>query len=758
MAYKSITIQKAIQLINRKFYLPSLQRPYVWDTKQIELLFDSLMRHYPISSFLLWDIKPSEVQGLDVYKFIPDFIHGSSYNTIAGVEDSEISLVLDGQQRLTSLLIGLRGSYTETKGRNKTPVQKHLYLNTLKFPNDNTGVDEVGFEFSFKVRGQVSDDLNHFWFKVSRILDFSTLEDFQSEIDGVLDQCQQNMQYQYDQLNIIRNNLVSLHKAIWEVDNIAYYTEVQKSHSRVLDIFLRANDAGKKLNKSDLMMSAITTGWNDSNAREDIENLIRSNGGDGARGGKNKWLNIQWLMKACLALCEIGIVYKIENFNKKNIAKIKSNWPAIKVAVNETVMFVNNMGLDAKMLTATTALIPIVFYISRTEFKANSSNTRDERNREIMRVWLLKALLARSFGTASDGKIIAAITVISENLDLGNEDFPADKVHLAINSHDKIRLNDSSAIDDILNISYKEKVYSYLALSLLYPNMNFSQEEFHIDHMYPKSKFSNASLINAGISEGAIATQIENSNKLANLCLITGEENQQKNDTLLGSWLFNKGRHYYESHLIPEGLDLNDLHDFPDFYRRRYELLSLKLSEVLGLEAASEVNKDVEREPISFNINPYLVNGSHYDNYQHWSKSIKDIFCKILMIIKEQWPDVDIYVSANQFRESITVGARRIGENPIVSARCLWFKINESGFSVSFSEILSQLISSEYPWVIDSFCIVNEVMSNSLTIEIDSSSKEFNIEKFSELICNVKSQLPEATYSIGSGNNPSSYT
>lgn len=43
MAYKSITIQKAIQLINRKFYLPSLQRPYVWDTKQIELLFDSLM-------------------------------------------------------------------------------------------------------------------------------------------------------------------------------------------------------------------------------------------------------------------------------------------------------------------------------------------------------------------------------------------------------------------------------------------------------------------------------------------------------------------------------------------------------------------------------------------------------------------------------------------------------------------------------------------------------------------------------------------
>jgi len=756
MAYQSITIQQAIKKINRKCFLPSLQRPYVWDTKQIELLFDSLMRNYPISSFLLWDVIPSEVKGLDVYKFIPDFIAGSSYNTIAGVDDSKISLVLDGQQRLTSLLIGLSGSYTEIKGRSKKPIQKHLYFNTLKFPDNNSSLDEIGYEFSFKVRGEFSDDINHYWFKVSRILDFNSLEDFQKEIDLLISKCEQNLQYQYDQLNITRKNLIKLYNSIWQSENIAYYTEVEKSHSRVLDIFLRANDAGKKLNKSDLMMSAITTSWNDSNAREEIQVLIRSNGGTGSVGGINKWLNIQWLMKACLVLCEIGVVYKIENFNKKNIAKIKSNWPQIKIAVGETVKFINNIGIDTKMLTATTALMPIIFFISRTDLKANSSNSQDEKNRSIMRTWLLKALLARSFGTASDGKIIAAVTEISKSVDSGSYDFPAEKIHLAINSHDKIRLNDISAIDDILNISYKERIYSYLALSLLYPSIDFSQEEFHIDHMFPKSHCVESNLINSGISPGAVTMNVENSNKLSNLCLITAEENLKKNDTPLGDWLFGKGLHYYERHSVPESLDLNNLANFPEFYNQRYKLLAKKLSEVLGLSEQNILENTQSKQP-AFNISPYLVNGTHYDHYQHWPKNIKEIFCQALNSIHIHWSSVDIYIPINQFKESMTVGARRINENPNISCRCMWFKIDESGFSVSFSDNISELISNRHQWVYDSFRVESEFISKCLTFEVGSSNTTKFVEGFNRLLPLLKDNLPEAISSIGSGNVPSNY-
>lgn len=53
-----ITIKETIGQIRKKnFILPAIQREFVWDTEQIELLFDSLMRDYPISSFLFWSVE-----------------------------------------------------------------------------------------------------------------------------------------------------------------------------------------------------------------------------------------------------------------------------------------------------------------------------------------------------------------------------------------------------------------------------------------------------------------------------------------------------------------------------------------------------------------------------------------------------------------------------------------------------------------------------------------------------------------------------
>lgn len=59
MSYKSTTFKKAIDLINgRKMLLPAIQRRFVWNYDQIEKLFDSMMRDYPIGSFLSWKVHP----------------------------------------------------------------------------------------------------------------------------------------------------------------------------------------------------------------------------------------------------------------------------------------------------------------------------------------------------------------------------------------------------------------------------------------------------------------------------------------------------------------------------------------------------------------------------------------------------------------------------------------------------------------------------------------------------------------------------
>ena len=157
MAFQTpITIANAIEKIEtNKFLLPAIQREFVWESSKIEWLFDSIMRNYPISSFLFWEVKEDTAKNYKFYKFISEF--RERYNT----HNKEISTnglqtfyaILDGQQRLTSLYIGLKGSYAYKEYRKKwedtewSIPTRYLYLNITQ-PLEN---EEDGryYEFSF---------------------------------------------------------------------------------------------------------------------------------------------------------------------------------------------------------------------------------------------------------------------------------------------------------------------------------------------------------------------------------------------------------------------------------------------------------------------------------------------------------------------------------------------------------------------------------------------------------------------------------
>ena len=119
MAYQTaLTIESVIKDIDsKKYLLPSIQREFVWSTGQIEKLFDSLMRDYPINAFLFWKVPREKEAGIHVvhllYEFLRDYHqkdnkHNPKANT-NGTED--IIAILDGQQRMTSLYIALKGTY-----------------------------------------------------------------------------------------------------------------------------------------------------------------------------------------------------------------------------------------------------------------------------------------------------------------------------------------------------------------------------------------------------------------------------------------------------------------------------------------------------------------------------------------------------------------------------------------------------------------------------------------------------------------------
>ena len=141
MQNKKLPIRKIVSYLNDNeaegggFWLPNIQRPFVWSEYQIARLFDSIMREYPISALLVWKTKEQVKHRKFIDNFLPDLKLTNFY-----VPDNTRSkmLVLDGQQRLQSLFIGLRGSY----------FGRELYFDVL------SGVlaapEDIRYRFAFK--------------------------------------------------------------------------------------------------------------------------------------------------------------------------------------------------------------------------------------------------------------------------------------------------------------------------------------------------------------------------------------------------------------------------------------------------------------------------------------------------------------------------------------------------------------------------------------------------------------------------------
>jgi uncharacterized protein with ParB-like and HNH nuclease domain len=167
MAFQTpLTIKETITDIHRKKYLlPSIQREFVWHVDQITQLFDSLMLGYPIGSFLFWEVAASNVNEFAFYEFLREYHERDCrHNTKASVIGSEsITAILDGQQRLTSLYIGLMGAYAYKKpylsyDNPKAYPKRRLYLNLLK----KSDVEDWFYDFTFLTDDECVNDDDHF--------------------------------------------------------------------------------------------------------------------------------------------------------------------------------------------------------------------------------------------------------------------------------------------------------------------------------------------------------------------------------------------------------------------------------------------------------------------------------------------------------------------------------------------------------------------------------------------------------------------
>lgn len=588
---KPLTIEKVIQEIqSSRFVLPAIQREFVWDAGQIERLFDSLMRGYPIGSFLFWEVKPQNLGEFQFYRFM-DYYHERDHQhnqpiNLAGNHQS-VTAVLDGQQRLTALNIALRGWYAE-----KLPYyrwdsdhafpKRRLCLNLAGPPEDNM---EMAYDFSL-VRTDNTEleeitDAGEYWFPLEKTLSFERVADaFNYCVSHGL--AERNNTYPSD-------TLMELWYLIHERPIIEYFLEEEQNLDKVLNIFIRVNSGGTQLSYSDMLLSIATAQWREKDARQEIYSLVD----DLNDVGEGFDFNKDFVLKSSLVLSDAAAIeFRINSFNRKNMLAVEDQWEKIKRALLLTVKLLASWGFSRQTLPSNYAVIPLAYHLyaqgSPTTFvEAN----RFKEDREKMLRWLRIALLKRTFSGSPDN----VLRQIRRAMQGEHATFPDEEIYAALRGTAKSMDFDQAGLEGLLGYRYHQK-YTFSVLSMLYPWLKYDQQ-FHMDHIFPKSMFREKNLLLEGIPEEQWEFYQENADNLANLQLLQGLPNQEKSDQAFEEWLLGQSDtpedldHYRRLHLIPDVKLSFD--NFDVFIRAREQLIMGRLTDLLGPQLKSGVESPV---------------------------------------------------------------------------------------------------------------------------------------------------------------------
>lgn len=574
MSYQTpISIKQAIDKIDFNHYLlPAIQREFVWTSDKIELLFDSLMRNYPIGSLLMWKVQGKNKTDHRYYTVLKNFRekYGTHCKEVNTNSIPDFEAVLDGQQRLTALYIGLKGSYAYKKknfawkdNENSLPTRKlYLCLNENSIDEEDNEDGRV-YDFQFLT----NDDLNEsdkIWFEVGRIL----------SLNGTFELNQFLKKNEWDSNEYITNTLSKLLDVIHVKNLINYYLEVEQDYDKALNIFIRINSGGEKLSYSDLIMSTLISGWSSKtiSARDEFNNLI-----DEIWSSTEIVIDKDLIIRTYLLIFSDDIKFRVTNFSIENAKEFKENWAEIRASIVETIELVRDFGYAERTLTSKNALLPIIHYLFKSgKTKQFTSKVAYKEDRELIKRWFHTVLLKRIFGGQADTVLKIIRDVIKEEIKKGSEIFPATAIAKKLSKTRKSITMDDESLENLLTTTYEDR-YAFPILALLYPHLDYKNNDFNKDHIFPISQFSIKNLKKLGIDltqeDARYYTENWCYNGIVNLQMLDSNENKSKSDKTFEEWA-NSTKINYEKQILPK---ITDLHQFVKFVDTRWTMLMEKL-------------------------------------------------------------------------------------------------------------------------------------------------------------------------------------
>lgn len=547
------TIRRMVSYLNNEekdggFWLPNIQRPFVWKEEQTERLFDSILREYPISTLLVWKTKSS----IKRRKFIQNYRKKQKLSDFYVLEDYKIKmLVLDGQQRLQSLFIGLKGSYEG----------KELYLDILS--GDLTQPDDIRYKFKFMEKEKVKFP----WIKFKDIV-FSNSE-YDEISERLIDKSDIDLNREQESrvrrnvskiIRIFTSDETLIYQELDSVDNEEAYTE-----DDVVEIFIRANSGGTVLGKSDLLFSLLSASWSESD--EKMEELLEDLNNTGYK------FNRDFVLKTCLSLLDKGAAYNVSKFRDETTREaISDKWDDISNAIKDVKDFLYGKTYlrSDKALTSYLGLIPVIYFRYHFKNQWKSVKKLDE--------YILRTLLTGAFSGSPDTVIDRCIDAIKKS-----QDFKVDDLFDAIR-----RSGRNLQIDEetILELSYGSKNI-HLIFNLWYKDFSyhpaFVNNQPQVDHIFPQSALKTIKNVNATTGRKVLAYRAEDRDQIANCMLLTQQENGSggKGAILPEKWFEDKSDDYLDMHLIPRDNNLWKLENYPQFIEERKKLILDKFKDLI---------------------------------------------------------------------------------------------------------------------------------------------------------------------------------
>lgn len=399
--------------------------------------------------------------------------------------------------------------------------------------------DNYQFEFHAKTP---ENDKKHFWFKVGDILELKSVVNYTRE---------HNLGNEESEL------LETLNKAFHDEQLISFFEETEKNLNKVLNIFIRVNSGGVKLSYSDLLMSILTASFL-SDIREKMNELV-----DALKDKGFSNMGQDQVLKTCLLLIGKDTTFELKNFNKKNIKEIEDNWEKITDSIYNATELLETFGYAGYLGSAYILSSLAYFYFLNSKM--------NENDKEQALKFVRNAQITSYFSNSTDAKL----SVIAHSMKEA-QTFEQFRQKLAKHEKNSLKIT-NDMIEEMVNYKHSDQVFPIL--QILYPHLNYKTTTFHIDHIYPKSKFNGK---NKKLNQDFYGC----GNHLYNLQLLEGAENIAKKDKDPEVWLKEENKderaieEYKKRNYIDPTLKL-EWENIKEFREKREEAIITKLKEVL---------------------------------------------------------------------------------------------------------------------------------------------------------------------------------